>query len=100
MSTLFTISASWHEHTWLYEQLAYASQGDAILLLEDAVFALQSPVVLASFVAKCQALDVDTYALLDDIQQRGIDVQYDSFKQVDYQGMVELLVKYNKQVAW
>ena len=99
-TTLFTLSKSWHESTWLFEQQAFASSGDAILLLQDAVLALQSPLTLASFFGKCQAAGMQVYALQDDCDLRGIDNHYAGIKLVDYSGFVALVVEHTKQVSW
>ena len=48
MSTLFTVNKSWHNSVWLFEQLLFSSRGDVIVLIEDAVLALQSPITLGS----------------------------------------------------
>lgn len=85
---------------WLFEQLAFASGGDAILLLEDAVLAIQSDITLASFIAKCDALNIAVYYLQDDAQIRGLENQYEQLKAVDYDGFVELICQHQKQVAW
>lgn len=100
MSTLFVINRSWQDSVWLFEQLAFAQSGDAILLSEDAVLALQSPINLGSFAAKCDAMKIAVYALEDDCLLRGIDSQYDSIKMIDYSGYVTLVVQHTKQVAW
>jgi len=100
LSTLFVINRSWHDSVWLFEQLAFALSGDSILLIEDAVLALQSPVNLGSFSAKCVAMKIAVYALEDDCLLRGIDTQYDSIQMIDYSGYVTLVVQHAKQVAW
>ncbi len=100
MSTLFTINRSWFTQAWLFEQLAFAEAGDAILLIEDGVLSLQSPVALASFMAKCSAGNITVFALRDDIQLRGVENQYASVTIVDYPALVDLAVELDKQVAW
>jgi tRNA 2-thiouridine synthesizing protein B len=100
LSTLFVLNRSWHESVWLFEQIAFAQHGDAILLTEDAVLGIQSPINLGSFSAKCAALKVSVYALQDDCQLRGIDKQYQSISMIDYAGYVSLVVQHDKQVAW
>jgi len=100
LSTLFTFSKSWHDATFLFEQLGFASQGDSILLLQDAVLASHSPITLASFLAKCEAGDVAVYALRDDILLRGVNNKYPQLKSVDYAGFVALVSQHDKQVAW
>ena len=100
MSTLHTISKSWHDAQWLYEQLAFASKGDSILLLQDGVLASHSPITLASFVAKCGASQVAVYLLEDDCELRGIQNKYERLELVDYVGFVRLIARHDKQVAW
>ena len=100
MSQLHTIKKSWHDASWLYEQLAFASAGDAILLYQDAVLATQSRLTLASFVAKCQATSIALYVLQDDCKLRGIENQYDVIQPVDYAGFVDLVEQHNTQCAW
>lgn len=100
MSTLFTFSRSWHQSASLFEQLGFAQKGDAILLIEDAVLALQSPITLASFVAKCHRAGVDVFALNDDLMLRGVENQYPEIALVNYPGFVELVANHSKHVAW
>ncbi len=100
MSTLFTVSVSWFNKPALYEQLMFASEGDAILLIQDAVLALQSPIALASFVAKCNNAGIEVLALDDDLKMRDIDSKYAQIQTTDYQGFVELVISHDKQVAF
>lgn len=100
MSSLFTINKSWHNNAWLFEQLLFAQNDDAIVLLEEAVLALQSPITLGSFLAKCAAMNIKVYAQNEDCQLRGIDNQYGDIELISYSKLVELTVAHNKQVAW
>lgn len=100
MSTLFSINKSWHNNAWLFEQLLFATEGDAIVLLEDSVLALQSPVSLGSFLAKCASMKIKVCAQNEDCQLRGIQNQYNGINLITYAGLVELVVKHDKQVAW
>jgi len=84
----------------LFEQLGFAQKGDAILLIEDAVLALQSPITLASFVAKCHRVGIDVFALNDDLMLRGVENQYPEIALVNYPGFVELVANHSKHVAW
>ena len=99
-TTLHTLSRSWHESAWLFEQLAFAREGDTILLMQDAVLAAQSPITLASFIAKCQSQGVSVALLEEDRQARGVENRYAGIEHVDYTGFVELCVQHDKQVAW
>jgi len=100
MSTLFTIKDSWQSKPRLYENLAYAQSGDGILLIEDAVYSLQSKLSLASFLAKCQAGNIAVLALEDDANLRGVVSQYPAITQIDYSDFVERSLKHDRQVAW
>lgn len=97
---MFTLSKSWHEASWLYEQLGFASPGDSILLIQNGVLALQSKITLASFVAKCTAMQIKLFALKNDCTLRGIHNQYASIALIDYSGFVSLICEHDKQVAW
>jgi len=99
-TTLFTLSRSWQESTWLFEQLAFASKYDVIVLTQDAVLALQSPINLASFSAKCAAATISVVALEEDCQVRGIDNQYALISLISYDDYVALLAHHSKQVCW
>jgi sulfur relay protein TusB/DsrH len=100
MSSLFTIKSAWQTQPKLYETLAFAKSGDAILLIEDAVYSLQSKLSLASFLAKCGAADIDVFALEEDIQLRGVKSVYGEVAQIGYSGFVELVAKHERQIAW
>ena len=99
-STLHTIASSWHESIWLFEQLAFANDGDTILLIQDAVLACHSPLSLGSFVAKCHAKGVALTVLTDDLKLRGVQNQYDGIQSIDYSGFVALVEQHDKQIAW
>lgn len=94
------INRSWHDQVALFEPLCFAGAGDTILLLEDGVLALQSPITLASFLAKCEANQISVSALFDDCRIRGIDNKYPQINLVDYSGYVDLVVAHDKQIAW
>lgn len=84
----------------MFEQLCFATSGDAILLIEDAVLAAHSPITLASFLAKCESRGVTVYVLQEDMQVRGVHNQYKQLKPVPYTGFVELTEKHERHVAW
>ena len=100
MTTVFTLSKAWHDSVWLYEQMAFASNGDAIMLLQDGVLSAHSAIALASFLAKCDAMGIRVYALQEDCQMRGIEKKYPQLELLDYAGFVELVCQHDKQVAW
>ena len=94
------LNRSWHDSVWLFEQMALASSGDSLLLVEDAVLALHSPITLGSLLAKCSSISINVYALKGDCELRGIDNKYPAISTVDYAGYVELVVAHDKQVTW
>ena len=100
MKNLIVIKDSLRNSVWLYEALGYASEGDSILLVEDAVGALNNKLSLASFMAKCEAQTSTVYALIEDIQIRGIDVGYDSVTLIRADQLPDLVPMHQKQVAW
>jgi sulfur relay protein TusB/DsrH len=100
MSTLITINRSWHAEPWLYEKRFLASAGDAILLIEDAVLSLQSPLALASFLAKCRAEQVTVIALERDVLGRGVNNAYEDIDLICDAEFVAQVVKHDKQLAW
>ncbi len=100
MSSLFVLNRSWHDTVWLFEQMAFASEGDAILLIEDAVLALHSPISLGSLLAKCCSMNITVYALKSDCDLRGIENKYSTISMIDYAGYVQLVIAHDKQVAW
>ena len=100
MSSLICINQSWYREPWLFERLGHASHGDTIVLLEEAVVALQSPLTLGSFLAKCEARGVAVKAIIDDVQTHGVVSAYYSIELVDYARLVELAVQHDKQIAW
>jgi sulfur relay protein TusB/DsrH len=99
-TTLITLRKSWQESVWLFEQLGFASNGDAIVLTQDAVLALQSPITLASFLAKCKAGNISVFALNEDCQLRGIENQHKPVKLIEYDGYLELVTQHSKQLSW
>ena len=94
------INGSWHDRVAVYEQMAFASPGDTILLAQEAVLALQSKITLASFIAKCEHLGVSVVALAEDCQLRGIKPHSRLIRMIDYAGFVALVCKHDKQVSW
>ena len=100
MSTLFTIKESLFARSALYEQLFFASEGDSIVLMEDAVLALQSPIALSSFVAKANNFGICVYAMASDIELRGVEIKQSEVKVIDYDTLVDLVIDHDKQLAW
>jgi sulfur relay protein TusB/DsrH len=68
--------------------------------MQDAVFALQSPILLASFVAKCEASNIHIYCLKTDCEIRGIDCPNSPVRCIDDEQWLELVINFDKQVAF
>ena len=100
MSTLFTIKDSIHDCVWLFEALAFASPQDAIVLTQAAVTPLHSPTALASFAAKCSRSNISLYVLSEDMHERGINNKLDAVTAITRAELLNLVLKYDKQVAW
>lgn len=96
MSTLFVLSHAPASDPGESRKLSFARDGDAVLLIEDAVFGagdVQTPLTAALEDATNRGLDV--FALEPDLTARGIET---SLKTVDYAGFVELLTKHDRAV--
>lgn len=100
MSQVATIRESWFRSPWLYERLLFTDTGDAIVLLEDAVLALHTPLPLSSFLAKCEARGVCVFAMAEDCRMRGIENQQPAVQLIEDAEFVDLIVEHDKQVAW
>lgn len=101
MTTLHILNKS-PQHAFPASQCRqFYSQGDAILLIEDAVYhALPD-----TFNKLCKAMAFTTpppiYALKDDLDARGIFSSADKdIKVVSYHEFVELTMQHNKTSSW
>jgi len=70
------------------------------VLLQDAVLAAHSDISLASFLAKCDALNISVFALEQDCQARGINNKYEQLSLLSYSDFVDLVCQHEKQIAW
>ena len=100
MASLFTLSKSLHNAVWLYEAKAFASAGDAIVLVEDAVYDLQSNRLLNSFVAKSAVAQIQLYALADDMRTRGVISNKADVKALSLAEFTQLSLDCDKHIAW
>jgi len=100
MSELHTVNKSPFEKNSFDSCVAYAKEGSAILLIEDAVYAAMQG---TSFEGKVTGLDgVKLYALGPDLNARGLsaDKVISGVEIVDYAGFVELSIEHDKVVSW
>lgn len=80
--------------TTLQQSLARINKNDAVVLMEDAVYALQ----LESLLSELNATTNELYILNTDASARGLDTT--NFNTMDYEGLVDLVVKYDNVIAW
>ena len=92
MSTLFVLSHAPAADPGESRKLAFAREGDAVILIEDAVFgatALTAPLDDAA------ERGLTVFVLAPDADARGIETVLPT---VDYPGFVELLAKHDRAV--
>jgi len=97
MSMLHLVNKSPYERNSLSTCVGYVKEGDALLLIEDGVYAA---VKGGSAAAKLQGLDVSV--LGPDLAARGIgeDKLADGVKVVDYAAFVDLVEAKDKVQSW
>ena len=100
LSSVITFRRSLHDQVWLHEALGFASAKDVIVLTEDAVQDVMSPINLASFLAKCEGLGVTVMALDEDMRERGVTRNPLNIPVVDRTHLVQLFQSSAKHVAW
>ncbi|MET4694320.1 sulfurtransferase complex subunit TusB [Endozoicomonas lisbonensis] len=94
MSTLHTVNKTGQALELCLRSLLL---GDAILLIEDAVYALFE----ASDVLREVILDIPVYVLEADVLARGVSNRDDlNITAVDYDGFVELTEAHDKVLGW
>ena len=100
MSILHTVNKSPFEKNSLGSCIAHASEGSAVLLYEDGVYAATKGTSVAATVSG--ASGVKLYVLGPDLKARGIadDRLIDGFEVVDYAKFVDLAAEYDKVAAW
>lgn len=98
---LHTINKSPFEKNSLVSCLRLARDGDAILLIEDAVYAAARGTAFAEIVLEALSKH-SVYALGPDLSSRGIDPGglLEGIEIVDYPGFVDLVVNNDKVQSW
>jgi len=101
MSILHTVNKSPFEKNSLDECLTHSTDGSAILLLEDGVYAAMQGTNVEPAVKDAMA-SKKVYALGPDIKLRGLsaDKVIDGIEVVDYAGFVDLSESNDKVQAW
>ena len=101
MTMLHTVNKSPFEKNSLASCLNHATNGSAVLLIEDGVYgALQGTSV--SDAVKAAMGNVSIYALQSDIDARGVnhDRLIENIKLIDYSGFVDLAAEHPKVQSW
>ena len=97
---LHIVNKSPYEKTALASCLAHATKGSAVLLIEDAVYAVMKGGAAEAEV-KLAMGRVDVYALGPDLEARGVkDRVIDGVKLVDYGGFVDLAAEHRINQSW
>jgi tRNA 2-thiouridine synthesizing protein B len=101
MSILHTVNKSPFERNSLDSCLKFAQEGDAVLLIEDGVYAALGGSSAEARVK--ESLDrVKFYVLGPDLKARGFSAEraIDGIGFVDYAGFVDLAAEHGKVQAW
>jgi len=95
---LHTINKSPYAHACLADCLRVCTAEDAIVLIEDGVYAaLSAGEWLPALLAKTQAV----YVLQPDAEARGLGERIaPAIRAVDYAGFVRLCIEQPKMMAW
>jgi tRNA 2-thiouridine synthesizing protein B len=101
MPILHIVNKSPYERHSLDTCLRLARDDAALLLIEDAVYAVRKNAVAADQLHSALGKH-KVYALEPDLQARGIDAEntIDGVELVDYDGFVELATEYDKLQSW
>ena len=97
---LHTVNKTPYERNSFDSCLAHTRKGDAVLLIEDGVYAAMKGTAPAKKLEQA-AKDVAIYVLQPDVEARGIAGRImDGVKLVDYAGFVDLAAEHPTVQAW
>jgi len=97
---LHTVNKTPYERNSLDSCLAHTRKGDAVLLIEDGVYAAMKGTAPAKKLEEA-AKNVAIYVLQPDVEARGIAGRImDGAKLVDYAGFVDLAAEHPTVQAW
>lgn len=101
MTILHTVNKSPFEKNSLESCLKHATQGSAILLIEDGVYGALQGTTISSAVKDAMG-SVSIYALQPDIDARGFnqDRLLENVELVDYNGFVKLATEHDMVQSW
>lgn len=97
MSSLHIVASSTSDV--LARAVALALPGDALLLIENGVYAVADTKPNHQLLAALPA-GVARYVLSEDLAARAIPVCLPEFKPVDYAGFVELVCHHHNSISW
>ena len=95
---LHTVNKSPFSHQSLASCAQFCTSGDAVVLLEDGVYAINH-VELEKLIKS----HIEIFAIKIDLAARGLTKQYDQddkIQTISYEAFVDLCVKYPKQKNW
>lgn len=99
MSTLHIVSASPFDSHALQSALAAASQNDAILLIQNGVYAaVEAPKINVMMAAIPPELAI--YALAEDVEARALASMRKNINKVSYSDFVNLVCQHRNSVSW
>jgi tRNA 2-thiouridine synthesizing protein B len=101
MSILHTVNKSPFERNALESCLKFATDGSALLLFEDGVYAALKGTAVESHVSEALGR-LKVYVLGPDLQARGFSAEriIEGISVVDYAGFVDLAAENGKVQAW
>jgi tRNA 2-thiouridine synthesizing protein B len=101
MSTLNIVNKSPFEKRSLDQCLSRIGEGDAVLLIEDAVVVALAGTSFESDL-KAASADKRLYVLTPDLEARGLAGRemVDGFDAVDYKGFVSLVTEHDRVHSW
>lgn len=99
MSTLHIVSTSPFASNALVSALKTASQDDAILLIQNGVYAAIETPHMSDLMAQARS-GLRMYALAEDIDARALPVITQRISKIDYAGFVTLVCEHHNSVSW
>lgn len=101
MSTLHTVNKSPFSHTTLASCLDLCQPGDALLLIENGVYAALASSPQAEQLRQAHKDGVHLYALESDLSARGLTgPKLEAIELIDYAGFVLLSVEQQRTQSW
>lgn len=101
MTMLHTVNKSPFERNSLQSCIDHATEGSAVLLIEDGIYGAIKGTEKSDMVSKAMGT-IKFYVLGPDLNARGIgdDKVIDGIKIVDYNDFVDLAAEHDKTQSW